>query len=191
MNMLFLIASIMLPLYSPWPYIQSILRGETKPHRTTRSVYLVIGVLTTLSLLASGDRTALWISAVSTVQAIVLFSLGMRYGVGGWSKTDIACLLTAAVGIVAWQTTKDPVLGLYLGIIADFVGTVPTIIKSYRFPNTENWSFYGIDAIAGFCNVLAVTDRSLQAYVYPAYLVWINVIIALLARRKNALTDVF
>jgi len=95
------------------------------------------------------------------------------------------------VGIVAWQTTKDPVLGLYLGIIADFVGTVPTIIKSYRFPNTENWSFYGIDAIAGFCNVLAVTDRSLQAYVYPAYLVWINVIIALLARRKNALTDVF
>lgn len=183
MKTIFLLASILLPLYSPWPYIQSILHGETRPHRTTRLVYLAIGLLTTFSLFASHNQIALWISGVSTIQAIVLFYLGLKYGVGGWSKKDVVCLLIASIGIVAWQTTKNPILGLYFGIMADFVGSLPTIIKSYRFPKTENWSFYGIDAVAGTFNLLALTKWGLQDFAYPAYLVCINGFIALLVFR--------
>ena len=183
MKSIFLLASILLPLYSPWPYIRSILYGETKPHRTTRFIYLIIGILTTLSLLASHNRVAVWISGVSTLQAIILFYLGLKHGVGGWSKTDIACLVVASIGIVAWQTTKNPILALYLGIMADFIGSVPTIIKSYRLPRTENWSFYGIDALAGMFNLLALTNWNLQDFAYPAYLVFINGLIALLILR--------
>lgn len=187
MTSLFLALSVLLPLYSPVPYIKSILAGVTKPHRTTRFVYLLIGILTTLSLFASGDRVAIWISGVSLLQAIVLFFLGLKYGVGGWTKSDIACLTLAIVGIIAWQTTSDPLLGLYFGIAADFMGTIPTLIKTWHLPATEEPQFYIIDATAGAFNMLALTNWTIGDFSYPLYLFLINALVALLIFRKPAL----
>jgi len=187
MQILFLVLSMLLPLYSPIPYIRSILRGGTTPHRTTRLVYLIIGLLTTLSLLAAGDRVALWVSAVSLFQAIVLFSLGLTHGVGGWSKSDIICLLFAMAGVMAWQTTSNPLLGLYFGIIADLAGTMPTIIKTWNDPMSEEPQFYLLDAAAGACNVFALTNWEMRDFCYPLYLFLVNALIAwLILKPHNA-----
>lgn len=182
----FLVISTFLPLISPIPYIRSILSGETKPHRTTRLVYLIIGLLTTSSLFASGNRVAIWISAVSLLQAIVLFVLGLRYGMGGWSKTDMACLILAILGIVAWQTTSDPLVGLYFGIAADFMGTVPTLIKTWKLPKSEEPIFYILDSMAGGFNMLALSGWTIGDFSYPLYLFLINALIAILIFRKPA-----
>ncbi len=193
MKTIFLILSIVLPLFSPVVYIRSILHGESKPHRTTRFVYLITGILTTLSLLASHNYVALAISLVSTIQAITLLSLSFRYGMGGWSKTDVICLLLSIAGIVEWQTTKNPMFGLYFGMLADFAGTVPTIMKTYHHPETEIWQFYGIDALAATFNFLALQSFTSATYSYPLYLVCINGLIALLAirgKRDHLLTIV-
>lgn len=185
MKTVFLVLSTLLPLYSPVPYIRSILAGSTKPHRTTRLVYLVIGLLTTLSLFTSGDRVALWISAVSLLQAIVLFFLGLKYGMGGWAKTDITCLILAIAGIIAWQTTNNPILGLYFGITADFIGTIPTLLKTWRFPESEEPIFYILDATAGVFNMLALTNWAVGDFAYPLYLFLINALVAILTLRRK------
>lgn len=184
MQTVFLVFSTLLPLFSPIPYIRSIVAGHTKPHRTTRLVYLLIGLLTTISLFTAGDRIALWISAVSLLQAIVLFFLGLRFGVGGWSKTDISCLLLALLGILAWQTTKNPLLGLYFGIAADFMGTIPTLIKTWHVPTSEEPLFYVLDSLAGLLNMLALTSWTIGDFSYPLYLFLVNALVALLTFRK-------
>lgn len=184
MKQLFLIFSILLPLYSPYIYIKSILRGKTKPHRTTRIVILVISLLTTASLIAQHDRVALWLSLVSTLQAIAISALTFKYGIGGSSKIDLLCLLLSGIGILWWQTTNDPAYGLYFAISADFIGMVPTLTKTYRFPETENWAFYGIDAVASACNILALKNWELASFAYPLYLLVINALVAKLAVRS-------
>ena len=103
--------------------------------------------------------------------------------------TDIACLILAIVGIVAWQTTNDPVLGLYFGILADFMGTVPTIIKTWRFPKSEEPQFYIIDAVAGGFNMLALTNWTVGDFAYPLYLLLINALVAFLVLRPRPRSD--
>ena len=61
---------------------------------------------------------------------------------GGWSKSDLICFLIALIGIISWQITKNPTLALYYAVAADFTGFVPTLIKTYRLPKTEVWTFY-------------------------------------------------
>lgn len=185
LKQIFLLLSILLPIYSPIPYIRSILRRQTKPHRTTRLVYLLIGLLTTISLFASGERVAVWISGVSLLQAIVLFFLGLRYGVGGWSKTDLICLIFAIIGVIAWQTTNDPVWGLYFGIGADFFGTIPTIIKTWRLPTSEEPQFYILDAAAGGFSLLALSSWTPGDFSYPLYLMLINATVAILTQKNR------
>ena len=177
----------MLPIYSPFLYIKSILAGRAKPHRTTRFVILLTTTITTFSLLAQHDHIAIWLSAISMLQAIIVFSLSLKHGMGGWAKTDIACVIMAITGIALWQTTTNPVYGLYFGILADLTGMVPTIIKTYRYPQTEIWSFFALDTIAAGCNLLALTHWSLQGFSYPLYLLGMNGLITILAIRKNGI----
>jgi len=185
MKILFLIASIILPIYSPILYVKAILGRKAKPHRTTRFVILTTTILTTASLFAQHDQVALWLSFISMLQAITIFSLSIKYGMGGWAKTDILCLILASVGIIMWRTTTNPVYGLYFGIVADIMGMIPTLIKTYRHPETEIWTFFAIDATAAVFNLFALSKWTIQSFSYPAYIWAINTLVALLALRAN------
>lgn len=104
---------------------------------------------------------------------------------GGWSKIDKLCLVIALSGIVLWQTTKDPSLALYASILADFVGMVPALIKTFRFPETEIWTFYALDVLAGFFSLLAVKSFTLQQFSYPLYIILINMLMVVLSLRRK------
>lgn len=75
---------------------------------------------------------------------------------GGWSKSDIICLVFALIGIIFWQITKNPAIALYFAIGADFIGMIPAIIKTYHFPETEIWSFFALDVFAAIFSLLAL-----------------------------------
>ena len=102
---------------------------------------------------------------------------------GGWEKTDLVCLLIALLGIILWKVTANPVVGLYFAIGADFTGVIPTLIKTYRFPETEVWSFYLLDIFASGFSLMAVSIWPIEQFAYPIYIMLINLAIVLLVIR--------
>ena len=182
---LFILISSLLALFSPITYVRAILRGEARPHRTTRFTILLTTILSTLSLLAQHNSVAVWLAGVSAFQATIIFILSIKYGMGGWSRSDIACLVISISGIILWQTTNNPLLALYASIIADLTGMIPSLIKTYRLPHTEVWYFYFLDTLAASFNLAAVSTWTLQQYSYPLYLILINGAMALLALRST------
>lgn len=178
-----IMASTLLALISPIIYAKAILNGEAQPHRTTRIVLLINTILATTSLYAQHDTVAIWLAGVSTLQSIFIFLLSIKYGMGGWEKLDISCLFIAAIGMVLWKTTNNPAIALYSSILADFVGMVPTLVKTYKKPNSEIWQFFTIDTIVGLLSLLAVQTWTLASVSYPLYIMTINMAVALLVVR--------
>jgi hypothetical protein len=170
----FIIISSLLAFISPLIYSHAILKGDAKPHRTTRLVLLIITSLATASLFAQHDTVAVWLAAVSTFQSIIIFGLSIKYGMGGWGKIDVLCLGIAMLGIVLWQTTKNPVLALYASIAADFTGMIPALIKTYHFPKTEIWTFFALDTVAALFSLAAIRVWTTQGISYPIYIMLIN-----------------
>ncbi|MBI3577257.1 hypothetical protein HY086_04430 [Candidatus Gottesmanbacteria bacterium] len=185
MQNIFIAISSLLALISPLVYSQAILQGKSKPHRTTRLVLLLITALTTASLFAQHDRVAIWLAAVSTLQSILIFFLSLKYGMGGWAKTDLICLAIALLGILLWKTTDNPTLALYAAIAADFTGMVPALLKTYRFPKTEVWSFFLLDTLAGGFSFLALERWTLHEASYPIYILLINLAMVFLIIRPR------
>ncbi len=185
MQTLLIITGSILPLASLIVYARSILKGDTKPHRTTRFVLLLITTLSTASLIAQHDTVAVWLAGVSTLQAIIIFYLSIKRGMGGWAKVDILCLVIALFGIVIWRTTNDPILGLYFAIFADFTGMIPALIKTYKLPHTENVWFFALDTIAGLLTLFAVNSFTAEQIAYPAYVLVINLIMMFLILRPK------
>lgn len=187
MKTIFIIISSLLALISPLVYTRAILKGEAKPHRTTRFVLLLITSLSTASLFAQHDTVAIWLAGVSTLQSILVFFLSLKYGMGGWAKSDLICLGMALLGIILWQTTKQPILALYAAIASDFTGMVPALFKTYRFPKTEIWQFYILDVFAAIFSLLAVKTFTPQQFSYPLYIMVINFVMVLLIIRPGVL----
>jgi hypothetical protein len=191
MSVFLIVVSSLLALISPLIYARAILRGEARPHRTTRLVLLIITILSTASLFANGDRVAVWLASVSALQSIIVFSLSLKYGVGGWAKIDLGCLAVALAGIITWQLTDNPLFGLYFSIAADFIGMVPTLIKTYHSPKTEIVAFFALDCLASICSLFALKAYAIDDFAYPLYLFLINLAMSLLIAwpRKLVLSE--
>lgn len=182
---LFIFISSLIALASPIVYAKAIFRGEAKPHRTTRLILLLITSLATASLFAQHNTVAIWLAGVSTLQSILIFILSIKHGMGGWEKKDLLCLFIAVVGIVLWQTTKNPVIALYASIAADFTGMIPALIKTFHLPKTEVWTFYALDTVAAIFSLMAVKNFTIQEFSYPVYILLINFVMVLLIVRPQ------
>ncbi|RJR15833.1 hypothetical protein C4579_01280 [Candidatus Microgenomates bacterium] len=166
-------------------YIYSILKGWAKPHRTTRFVLLIITSLATFSLIAQHNQVAVWLAGIAAIMSAMVFVLTLKYGMGGWAKIDLACLIIALFGIIIWQITNNPATALFAAILADFTGVVPTIIKIYHHPQTEVWTFFTLGGLGSLFNLLAVTNWTIEEIAYPLYLVLISTILVILMFRKK------
>ena len=104
------------------------------------------------------------------------------------ARSDIACLVIAVIGIILWQLSGNPLLSIYSLVFADMAGMVPTLSKTFHNPQTEVWYFFFCDIIANIFILLAHKNISFNEYVYPGYLVLINiamVVLILYPRKKT------
>jgi hypothetical protein len=145
-----------------------------------------LAILTTSSLISQGSIIPTILSVSSFIQALIIFTISIKHGEGGLNKIDITAFVISMLGIIAWQTTQDAVYGLIFSLLADFVGTYPTIRKSFISPFEESYIFYGIDVIASWLNIVALNGIYTIDTIYSWYLLLINLIVTLIiiVRRK-------
>jgi hypothetical protein len=135
---------------------------------------------------AQGDRVVVWFLGICVVQSLVMLLMSIKWGMGGWAKTDILCLIIALVGIVLWRLTDNPALGLYGAVTADLAGMIPALIKTYHLPETEYWLSYAFDLAAILLTGLAIQNGGFNEYLYPVYLFLVNSLMMIFLLRKSS-----
>ena len=185
MQNVLIVASILISLIAPVVGVRAILKGEYKPQRITRLIFLIVTSLFVLTLLAQNDRTALFLAFAQFFGSLCIFVLSLKYGVGGTSKMDIIVFICAMGSLIVWKTTDNAVLGLYASILTDFIGFLPTLIKAWRKPSTEVWLYYACDVVAGLLNILALKTFLFNEVVFPVYILLVNLAITLILLYKK------
>jgi hypothetical protein len=139
----------------------------------TRLLMVVIGTLSFGALWAAGDASGIWLALTSLVQALFIWALSFKRGIGGRDRLDIICLVLCLMGAVLWLVSGQSLLGLILSIVADIIACVPSLLKTVRLPHTESVWFYVLDTIAGGCIVFA-SAHTQAAMLFPVYIVLAN-----------------
>jgi hypothetical protein len=130
-----------LPLVSTVVYVVSILKGRSKPQRMTRLLLLLIAGISFSALLAAHDRAAVWLALISLLQAMLIWALSLKRGMGGRDPFDLLCLGLCAVGLMLWFVSGESLFGLVMSIVADLVACLPSLRKTVRWPHTESCAF--------------------------------------------------
>lgn len=165
-------------------YYISIVQGRSRPNRVTWIILTVVGILILASYYASGARNTLWVPVAYTIGPLIAALLAFKYGEGGASKLDMFCLFACGMSIVLWIITESPLLTLLINIGIDFVGMIPTLVKSFLDPLSEDVLAWWVTVLSNVLNVMALETWEFSIAVYPIYMVVVNGLVALFLLKK-------
>lgn len=166
-------------------YVADVLRGDTKPSKSTWWMLAALHVVLTASYFASGARETVWLPFAYVISFLVVALLSIRHGEVGWRLTDTVCLVAVGCSGLLWWVASSPQLALLVTVCADFFALIPTIEKAYARPWTENRTAWLMATVAAALNVLAVETWSLSVAAYPIYVLAVNAVITLFILRPR------
>jgi hypothetical protein len=134
----------------------AILYGKVRPNRFSWLIWSAVASLAAAGSWQAGATWPLAGAAMNALGCMVVFGLSLRIGFFAASTVDVACLVAACFGIVAWLLSSDPVAGLLLFLAADACGAVPTVRNVTLDPDCESVRGWALLAVAGAAAVLSV-----------------------------------
>lgn len=187
--LILIVLAIVLRLSAGIRYFVATYRGIVKPNPVTWLFWGIAPLIAALAQFQHGYTPATATTLALSLGPLAIFVAALRVKGKRWriGAFDIACGGFAAVGIILWQVTSDPVVALIFGILADIAGGIPTVRKAYIAPYTEEALPYALSALSMILTVCTVRDWQFINYGFPVYIFGINALIftlILLGKRR-------
>jgi hypothetical protein len=150
------------------PYIRSILRGETKPNIVSQALWTVIQIIAITAQLQSGWSWSVMILLATTFNTLSFTILCLKgYGYKAYSWVDWVCLVGALGALLAWGVTDKPLAALVVAVSVNVLASLPTIVKVFKYPRTENATAWLMMSAASILSILSLADMSVTNLVFP------------------------
>lgn len=176
------------------PYIKDIYKEKVKPHILSWLGWSFITALGAFSMLAIGSEWAVAILLSNTALCFIIAVYSIIKKVGVWSTSifDFIFFGLGIFGLVLWQVLNIPIIALICAIVADFSFGVPTIIKTFKKPETETPFVWLMATISGLFSLFAIKSIVFYEIAYPLYLFIFDSLVLLLVLKiiKKRRTDI-
>ena len=174
------ILSAVLSLSGSFAYIRDMFRGKSKPNLVTWGLWAFAPLIATgAALSASADAWATVRIFMSGFGPLLIFIFAFIVPQSYWklSKFDYACGALSIVALVAWLGANSPVLAILLAALADLLATLPTIIKAWKFPETETVYTYFIGLFTASIVIPAIPVWNIENSAFQIYLLISNTLL--------------
>ena len=174
-------------------YLYETIKGTAKPNRVTWLLWAIFPMITFFAQQSNGVGLISWVSFVSGFTPILVLIASFFNKKAYWKTTNIdyACLVAAIVGISLWAITDNANLAILFSIIADLFAAAPTLIKSFKYPESESWIAYGLSTIGFTFSIFTVQAWTFDNYAFIIYLALVNGAMAVLSFRKTSPSTLF
>ena len=78
-------------------------------------------------------------------------------------------IAVSLLALIFWGLTKDAFIALVLAMLADGVACIPTLIKSYYHPETEDSRAYLLAGISALITLASIQTWTFLYYGFPLW----------------------
>jgi hypothetical protein len=170
-------------------YAVDVLRGNTRPQRTSWGVWALVGVLGFGSADAGGAGPGAYAAGVDAIACIATFALSMhpRLGKPGGRRTDLLLAAVAVVGVVLWRWGPLGDTGAaVLAVSCESVALWPTLRDGWRNPQLESLASWAADIVGNTLCISAVATVSVASLAFPVYVLGAAVAMTVLLTARRA-----
>jgi hypothetical protein len=159
-------------------YLVAMLRGKAKPNRVTFLMWALAPLIGFFGQLSEGVgvQSLFTLSVAVGPLAVVALSFFVKQSYWKLGKIDYAFGVLAAIGIILWQVTDNGLYAIVFSILADFLAAIPTLIKSYYHPETENATAFGLSSVASVVTLLTLDNWRFEDYAFSLYILFIGIV---------------
>lgn len=179
-------------LFGAMKYIHSMFKGGAKPNRMTWFMWTAAPFISTAAAVSTGVGWSVLPVFMSgfTPFLILLSSFFIRGAYWKLKRFDYVCGVLSASAIVLWVVTSDPNIAIILSISSGTFATIPTLMKTWRHPETESSAPYVLGLVCTLSSFTSMTMWTFSEYAFPVYLV-INTVIMIFAVYRKRIFGIF
>src|SRR5918992_5507873 len=153
-------------------YLIDTLKGNVKPNKVTWFVWALAPLIAFWATVQQDVGVQSLLTFIVGFNPLLIFLASFVNKKAYWkiTKLDLTCGALAIVGLVLWKITDIPDLAIFFGILADAIAAIPTAIKSFQEPETENPNLFLGSGIAALITLLTIKAWNFEQFAFPAYI---------------------
>jgi hypothetical protein len=141
----FIYVGVLLTSIATISYLIDTLKGKVKPNRVSFFLWALAPMIAFFSEIKQGVGIQSLLTFFVGFWSVVIFLASFANKKAYWQITrfDIVCGVLSLFGLILWLVTKVGNVAIIFSIMADGLAALPTIRKSFHFPETENvWPYF-------------------------------------------------
>lgn len=181
-----MLLSAVISLSGAAAYIRDMYRGKSKPNLVTWGLWAFAPLIATgAALSANADfwATARIFMAGFGPLLVFLAAFLVRQGYWKLSAFDYACGALSLVALGAWLAADSPILAILLAAIADLLASFPTLVKAWKYPETETLYTYFVGLFTASIIIPAIPIWNIENAAFQVYLLVVNTALFLIVLR--------
>lgn len=157
-------------------YIKETIKGNTKPNKVTWLLWSVAPLIATLAAISDGVKWSALPVFMSGFGPLLVLLASFINKSAYWKieKFDYLCGLCSVLALVLWGVTKEPAIAIIFAIASDALAAIPTLIKSWKHPETETVDVYTTGLFNSITSFAAIRIWNFAEIAFPIYLMVIN-----------------
>lgn len=167
-------------------YIFDTLRGKVKPNRVSWLLWTLAPMIAFFAEIKQGVGLQSLLPFMAGICPLLVVFASFVNKKAAWKieKFDLLCGGFSIIGLLLWQITRVGDIAILFSIIADGMAGTPTIIKSWKAPETENAFAFLTTAIATIITLLTIKVWTFANSGFTVYLLCICILLTILIKFK-------
>lgn len=178
----FVLLGAALSLVGSIRYAWQTIHGRTRPNRVTWTLWATAPIIGFVAQLDDGvGLPAVMTLSIGVGPALILAaSFVNRDAYWQLTRFDLACGAVSVGALAVWLSLDDPAVAVVFALLADLMGGIPTVVKSWRAPETEDPSVFALSGANGVVTLLTLRRWDVSTWAFPVYIAAIGTLLTLI-----------
>jgi hypothetical protein len=160
-------------------YLIDTIKGKVKPNRVSFLLWSIAPFIAFAAQVKQGVGLEALMTFSTGFLPITTLAGSFFNKKAEWklTKFDVFCGFLSVVGLVLWQITRVGNVAIFFSILADGLAAVPTIVKAYKYPDTElAWPWIAT-SLGVLLTLFTLKELSFANSGFIIYILFVNLII--------------
>lgn len=153
-------------------YLIDTVKGKVKPNRVSFLLWSIAPIIAFAAQISKGVGIQSLMTLSVGILPLMTFGGSFVNKKAEWKLTqfDLICGFLSIIGLIFWLITQEGNIAIAFSIIADGLAAIPTVVKAYRFPETEvAWPWL----TASFGVILTLLTLDQLTFANSAFIIYI------------------
>jgi hypothetical protein len=139
LNQNFIIIGTLIGAVGSLAYLIDTVKGKVKPNRVSFLLWAIAPLIAFAAQIKQGVGLESLMTFSTGFLPLTVFIASFVNKKAEWkvTKFDLVCGVLSIIGLILWLVTKVGNVAITFSILADSLAAIPTIVKAYKYPDTE------------------------------------------------------